>query len=115
MKEELIWLVFCEDINARKIGTYNVFRHSGFRDDCRKSAKKCGDDREAFAAEVMRWLKYNFWSKCEWEIVLSSWPNDERTPKEKIDVYDQVSLNFGAFIDYLWERRGLLKKERKES
>ena len=74
---------------------------------------------------------YHFWSKSEWEIALTDWPThidvkevarlqkelDEhfgrwnREPysidvhlrvAEKIDVFDQVMLNWDIFIDYLW-------------
>ena len=75
---------------------------------------------------------YNFWSKCEWEVVITDWPTHitveelNRLQKEldghtaaygnppyalsvdlrvaeKIDVYDQIMLNWDIFINYLWE------------
>lgn len=114
MPEALSWMVFCEDVNARRIEPYNIFRHTGFKKECVKAAQTFDKDKDGFSKEIMRWLKYYFWSKCEWEIVLSSWPVDDRTPKEKIDVCDQVLLNFDAFVDYIWERKGLLVKEASE-
>lgn len=105
------WFVYCEDVNRRVIEPYNIFRHGGFLGDCRKEIEKHRDDKRGFSIEVQRWLKYYFWAKCEWEIILSSWPKDDRAKKEKIDVYDQVMLNFDVFIDYLWQHRDLLNKE----
>lgn len=68
-------------------------------------------------------LHYYFWSKSEWEIILTSWPpyiNKEeatRIAQEdvayytsvnlstdlKIDVYEQIAMNYSIFIDYVWE------------
>ena len=91
-----------------------------------------------FKEKVRRNLSYYFWSKSEWEVILSSWPpyvdSDEidRLIKEreehlatwgkfyqtdcnvnvseKIDVYTQVMMNWDCFIDYLWNNRNLIKK-----
>lgn len=95
-----------------------------------------------FKNNVRGELMYYFWSKCEWEIVTASWPVDitldeltnlnrqlekdrmqySRDPKvlyvnprvgEKIDVYDQVMLNFDAFIEYILGRLKEFKKPRE--
>ena len=42
---------------------------------------------------------YYFWSKCEWEIVVSEWPNN--TKGSKIDVFTQLRLNWDEFINYV--------------
>lgn len=46
---------------------------------------------------------YYFWSKCEWEIILSDFPPSDRFKKKKVDVYEQVMLNWDKFINYLWK------------
>ena len=93
-----------------------------------------------FPQEIDWKLSYYFWAKCEWETVLVQWPtfiekeeayrcvkefeegrSKYRTtvcldPAEKIDVYDQVKLNFDVFLDYLWkywEQDALPQKEQK--
>lgn len=104
----LEWNVFYESINTGKITTLNVFDHHGFLDDCRKIDMVCRD-RESFDREVKKSLTYYFRWKCEYEIVLSDWPPSNRTPARKIDVYDQVCLNWQAFSNYLWENRSLLQ------
>lgn len=35
--------------------------------------------------------KYQFWSRCEYEVLISSWPSSDK--QEKIDVYDQIKNN----------------------
>lgn len=46
---------------------------------------------------------YWFWSKCEYEIVISPWVGRNKEEAEvKIDIHDQVMLNFDRFVDYCW-------------
>lgn len=98
------------DFNARKIKPFNVFSHYGFLNDCKKAAKKYAKDKAEFSDEVRKHLAYYYWSKCEWEIVLSPWPQSQNCIDKKIDVYYQVMLNWEQFIDYLWDRKAELKK-----
>ena len=100
----LKWLVYNEDFNARCIREFDIFNHHSFREDCIKNAKKNKDNKEEFIEALRRDLMYYFWSKCEWEIILSDWPPSGQVEK-KIDVFDQVMLNFDVFVDYLWEEK----------
>lgn len=43
---------------------------------------------------------YYFWSKTEWEVIVSPWVG--KGGDEKIDVYDQLKLNWDKFVDYVW-------------
>lgn len=100
----LIWNVFHENFNAKCIEVVNIFDHFGFREDCRKAARKYKDDREKFTEEVRRSLMYFFWAKCEHEIILSSWPPArEGFQHRKVDVYEQVMLNWPVFAEYVWQ------------
>ena len=101
MNTGLNWNVFVEDINARRIITFNIFEHGGFFNDCIRLAKEYGDDFPEFANQLRKSLAYFFWSKCEWEIVLSSWPPSDKIEEVKIDVYDQVMANWEAFLLYI--------------
>ena len=134
---ELVWNVFVENINDRKIEVHNVFNHHSFMKDLIKINKKHKDDFYNFAKEVKHTLMYHYWSKSEWEVVVTSFPpyinekeflrlnleRDERIQKygrfiresvnletgKKVDVYDQVMMNWDHFINYLWENRKELK------
>lgn len=110
MTDVLTWNVFIGNFNTQRIEPYNVFRHGGFlkacRDDFREWYHKLGaTDLDKLRAMIQRELQYYFWSKCEWEIVLSGWPPSDRFQDEKIDVYRQIMLNFPIFFSYLWEHR----------
>ena len=96
------WVVYRENINTRKIVPMNIFDHYSFAMGCDKVYKKHKDDKDKFAEEIRHELMYYFWSKCEYEVVINSWIGFEKTKGIKIDIYDQVMLNWEIFIDYLW-------------
>lgn len=132
-----VWNVYVEDINSRKIKVHNIFDHYSFYNDVKKDLEK-SEDKEEFANKLRSNLMYYYWSKYEWEIVLTSFPpridkkefdritneaesfNKEHghypysmyaypNVGEKIDVYEQVMLNFGILVDYLWGFKGVEK------
>lgn len=138
----MIWNVYCEDWNNKEIVKFNIFDHAGFYDDVCKAAKKC-ETKEEFANEVKQSLMYYFWSRAEYEIVLTSLTcnidkkeldrlNTEYeeyntkyghypyqisvypTVGKKVDVFSQVELNFDAFIDYCWNNCNKKKKKREK-
>ena len=110
---ELKWNVIIGDFNHKDIETYNIFDHDYFKEYCDKAWKKYKYDFDAFSKEVKRNLMYYFWSKCEWEVIVSHWPPSERFNDKKIDVYEQVMMNWDVFIVYLWNYY-YLKSTRKE-
>lgn len=109
----LEWNVYVSDFNAKNIKTHNLFNHGGLVEDLKKNLKKNKDDREAFEAQLRRDLMYWYWSKCEWEIILSHWPPRNCADDLKIDVFDQVWLNKQRFLDYVWENRQELMSKRR--
>lgn len=107
----LVWNVYKEDINKREIEIYNIFNHKRFKEDCveiftyYRSEDNYNYDKMKRDIEAL--LQYYFWSKCEYEIILSDWPPNKNFKEKKIDIYDQVMLNIDAFISsaltqYLW-------------
>lgn len=59
---------------------------------------------------VERELRFQFWGRCEWEMILSSWPSytnekGEAILKEgkKIDVYEQCELNMDIIVQIFKE------------
>lgn len=86
------------------ITTFNVFDHCGFYEEVKKFLRQC-KDRASFAEEVKRSLKYYFWSKCEWEIIIGPWSGGRNTEKIKVDVCWQVLNNWDHFVDYLWSKK----------
>ena len=108
----LEWNVIYGDFNRRSIERYNVFNHGNFFNDCRKNKNK-NDETTKFGEQLRKDLKYYFWSKCEWEVIVSHWPPAKRFQDEKIDVYDQIIMNWDIFLDYVWEHRDEFDEEPK--
>lgn len=106
----LVWNVYTGGFNSKEIVVRNVFDHHGFWEDLVKAKRKFGNDRDAFAEEVRRSLMYYYWSKCEWEVIIDHWPHYEDFHEAKIDVYDQVRMNWDIFIDYVWNNKSKIKK-----
>lgn len=108
----LEWNVYLEDFNNKKIRVYNIFNHHTFYEDCLKAKKEYKDDKDKFLDKIKSSLMYCFWSKCEYEIILTSWPKRDNFDDEKIDVYDQVMLNWPIFSEYIWENKKEIKKKK---
>lgn len=67
------WNVLYYNSNKRKIESYNIFKHGGFRREFCKIAQTC-KNKEHFAEELWHCLMYYFWSKCEYEVLIYPWP-----------------------------------------
>jgi hypothetical protein len=134
----LEWNVYYENINKRTIEKFNIFSHRSFNEDVKKDLKE-SNTKEEFEEKFQRNLRYYFWGKCEWEIVLVSWPpciTKEELSKlnqdfkesikkynrepcklfikhdigQKIDIHDQVMLNLPILIDMLWRTKNEINK-----
>ena len=88
------------DVNADDVIFYNVFEHGSFKKSVTTLLNET-DDYDTFKSELKKELMYYFWSKCEWEIVVTGFPIDKT--KKKLDVYDQVIANFDIFAEYIWK------------
>ena len=110
----LEWNVYVGDWNSGKIQPYNIFNHYSFVEDCRKAYYKHRKDKASFLDAVHSALMYFYWSKCEWEIVLDHWPHNDKFDGMKIDVHDQVMLNWSKFADYIWTYKDELRQKAGE-
>ncbi|MBP5423889.1 MAG: hypothetical protein J6Y78_15755 [Paludibacteraceae bacterium] len=100
------WYVYVENSNQKCIEKFNVFRSFNFLNGCKKTFKKF-KEVEDIEKEIKSWAMYSFWSKCEYEIVLNSLFDSEKHKfkEEKIDVYDQLMLNWDSFFKYVLEHK----------
>lgn len=108
----LEWNVYVDDFNKKEIVVHNIFNHYFFVEDLKKIIKKYTDKKE-FSEQVRKILMYYYWSKCEWEIILQGWPCTKDFKEEKIDVYDQIMLNWNRFIDYVLENKSEICKIKR--
>ena len=98
------WTAFYHSWSNDTIRIFNIFDHCSFRDDVKKAAKKY-KTKEEFAKELRRSLLYYYWSKCEWEVLISPWISHHNDRDIKVDVYWQVMNNWDIFLDYVWGNR----------
>ena len=132
---KLKYFVYREDFNNKEIVKYNIFDNDSLYNEIIKYKKQFKNDFKKFSEAVRNLIMYRFWSKSEYEIILTSWPpyveneeidrlvkeRDEHNSKypytfkrnstrltvaEKIDIYDQIMLNWDIFINYVWENIG---------
>lgn len=111
-KNNLTWNVYICNNNEIKI--YNIFNHSNFMKDLIKIKTH---DMNEFEKEIKKLLQYFFCCKAEWEITITSFPvyttdkkNDSNAIRnlisldveQKVNVYDQILLNWNSFLTYLW-------------
>lgn len=130
---KLEYYVYYHNFNGRSIEKFNIFDHGRFLEDVKKDLKKYAD-KEGFSGRLRGHLFYYYGSKCEWEVVITSWVphitiselnrlNEEREKTlreynrepyrlyvnpdvgEKVCVYSQVMLNWHLFVDYVWSHK----------
>lgn len=106
----LEWNVYYHSSDGDKIETHNVFNHWRFHNDLCSLVKEY-KNKEEFDRELRRCMMYYYWSKCEWEILVSPWIGSNKSKSIKIDVYDQVKNNWNIFVDYVWNNRDKLDME----
>lgn len=124
----LEWYVYKTSHDGKYIEKYNIFDHERFCADIIKTFKKI--KKRQFCEDIKKTLMYYFCDKSEYELKVTPWvaridkaesnkPDDrlergvanvvEETygiwissqVSRKIDIYDQVMLNFNSFIDYI--------------
>lgn len=90
--------VIIEDINSRKFIPYDVIPYLV---QCYHEEKDKPETIEEFKTFIERHSKYQWWSRCEYEIVLKSWPTGD--VEKKIDVHQQVMMNIDIIVEILME------------
>lgn len=132
----LIW-----DINSNKVQQYDVlpyfrncWKEKYNKEDCKKikETKQNKKRKELLKEWVHRKSLYMFWSRCQWEFLISSWPYgskqfyddikeflssdynlekiDDKIQLEniitgsmkKIDVHKQIEMNIDIIVDILY-------------
>ena len=104
------WYTLIHDFNAQTIIPYDILAHREF---LIKRFKKQFETKEAFAEALHRDLKYQYWSRCEYEMLLyvenervylMPWVGKLRV--DKLDITDNPLLNWPAFAKHLLRDRG---------
>ena len=67
--EDLEWFVYRYNVNKNEIEQFNIFNHWKFCEDLEKARKKY-KTREEFEEKLKSELKYYFWSRAEYELII---------------------------------------------
>lgn len=102
--QPLSWECAYYDCNDNKIKAYNVLK---YRDDFIKKLKNRCKTKETFSDALKQEMAYSFWSKSEYELIISITENDRivltpwcgcRNPEEvAVDVTDRADLDWLGF------------------
>ena len=101
MKQKPIpkFYVICYNFNSKKMEPYDIMEY--FIHEYKDTKKK---DRPTTLADTKEFIKresqYMFWARCEYEILLSAWPNMDNTVKW--DVHRQVMMNIDLISELIY-------------
>lgn len=110
----LAWYVYKENGASGKLEAFNVFDHIGFVSDLAKAARS-SEELGPFEDELNCAVFRHFWGRTEYEVILSHCPPEpDGKNNVKIDVRDQLYLNWDHFFGYCWANREELKKLGKK-
>lgn len=106
--------VINESLNSKTFDKYNVMDYLIDEYD-NKYKGKSKNKRPSTFKEMVEFVNdvsmYQFWSRCEYEIMLGHWPPRENDKLEKIDIYWQIKMNIETITRILIENLGLDIKE----
>lgn len=98
----IMWVIDPDEIKKR-------VKYKGNKPSKYNSIKTYDELREYLKSQFM----YRFWSKCEHEIVVNSWPHRDDTYETKVDVYAQISPNLDRITEYVINALKLELKPKK--
>ena len=103
------------DMNRAEVENYDIMPYlvSAWKEDKARKRKigfKSSDDDTKEPTTVEEWKKaifsasrYQFWARCEYEIIVSEWPTEKH--RVKLDVFDQIHANIDVitklFMEYV--------------
>lgn len=97
------------DFNTDNLVEYDVLPY--FR-NCYNNLNK--SKRPSTAEEWKEFVKgngmYMFWSRCQYEIIVTGWPQQKN--EVKVDVWQQIKMNMDLIVKILMEEFDKKKKDK---
>lgn len=97
------WNVYYHDTNKDTVDVVNIFERCGLEKFVRQLFQDKMLTKEVMAEEIKAELMYHFWARSEYEVVIKEWIGKKAAIK--VDIYQQLMLNWDRFIDYCWSQR----------
>jgi len=95
------WNVFRINLTRDEVEVFDIFNHTRFKNDVEEALRN-SKTKEEFSEPLRKELMYYYWSKFEYEMVISPLINRTGSCSTKVDIYTQVMNNFDVFLDYIW-------------
>lgn len=105
-KKKLEWNVILYEHD--KVRIYNVFNNAYFSEAVIDIMHTPNLNRNEISDLIKRKAQWQFWSRCEYEYIISSWPPYDEDKGYKIDVFEQLTMNWDRFVDYILYSYGKL-------
>lgn len=89
------------NINKKTFEPYNVMPYLIEEYKKKKKKKKQPTSFEEFKRFIEGASMYMYWCRCEYEIILTSWPNEDK--QDKIDIHQQIMMNIDRITEVLMD------------
>lgn len=89
------------NINKKEFEPYDVMPYLIEEYKSKKKKKKHPTSFEEFKEFIVQASMYMYWSRCQYELILASWPNEDK--KEKIDIHNQIMMNIDRITEVLMD------------
>lgn len=91
------------NFNKKKFEAYNVIPYlvQQYNDTIRTKYKPTPKTFKEFKKFIKEESMYQFWSRCQYEIILTDWPSQKHA--EKWDVYKQIIMNLDTITKIVME------------
>lgn len=106
---KLEWYVLWNEFNSDEIRWFNIFRNINVIKGVEMSLKKYVD-YPTFKEEMEKVFKYSFWSKAEYEILVSGLSKNSET--YKIDIWYQIEPNLDLICRHIIEEYNKTKRKK---
>jgi len=101
------WSAWYHNFNRNQLESFNIFNHGGFTRYAKERFVE-SETKEEFAEGLRRELQYYFWSKCEYELVITNvdgriimTPWVGRRESVSLDVTDDENFDWVDFYEWI--------------
>ena len=99
-EKKLKFYVLLFDPNKKEPIMFNIFDNVVVKEEVIRALKK-KINKEEFREILYKTCKYVFWSRCEYKMVVTGFPVNDKS--EKVDAWFQIEPNLDFLVDYIFE------------